>query len=346
MLDRNWDAMKRALLILRFLRQGPVNKATLIHLVRQAIPEAYVENNEKAQSRAFERDLENVRYRLGADIIWDPGLRQYILQDPGIFVQMPLPEAALNGLAFLTDSFTTSEEIQAVIRPLIQWVEQSVPQEQMRQMSHQKAPIQLNIQRISEQDIHPDVWDKVIHAIKHRRIIEFSYASPHHEITEPRRHRVEPYEHYFRNGHFYLKAYCLRWKAPNGFEGGQFWANPYRLNYILPDELLLLGMFVHREKRAQMTPIRYKLSPQIVRGGISHYFSEMQISEPDEAGWVEVAAVTDNEFEAYRILLAYGDQCMVLDPPNLVDRMRRVAQSLKNFYTDPDLSSLPANKSE
>src|SRR5690606_9528754 len=149
-----------------------------------------------------------------------------------------------------------------------------------------------NIQRISEQDIHPEVWEKVIYAIKNRRIIEFFYTSPHHEKSEPRRHRVEPYEHYFRNGHFYLKAYCLRWVAPNGFEGGKFWANPYRLNYISPKEFILLGSFVPREKQARMMPIRYKLSPQIVRGGISRYFADMEVGAPDDEGWVEVTAST------------------------------------------------------
>lgn len=343
-MERNWDAMKRALLLLRFLRQAPSDKTTLISQIREAMPEAYTEDNEKVQSRTFERDLENVRYRLGAEVAWNPELRQYVLLSPGGLVQAELPDEALNGLAFLMDSFTTSEEIQAVIRPLLQWIEQTIPSEQMRRMKHQQVPVQLNVQRISEQDIHPDVWEKIIYAIKNRRVIEFFYTSPHHEKTEPRRHRVEPYEHYFRNGHFYLKAYCLRWIAPNGFEGGKFWANPYRLNYIQPNDFVMLGSFVHREKQALMMPIRYRLSPQIVRGGISRYFADMEVGEPDEEGWVEVAAITDNEFEAYRTLLAYGEHCIVLEPPTLVARLRQVAQSLYNVYLPS--SSLPANVTE
>ncbi len=344
MLDRNWDAMKRALLILRHLRQEPANKATLIKSVRQLMPDAYQDESAKVQGRKFERDLENVRYRLLATVEWQPQIRRYILLDPGPFGQSELSAEALNGLAFLKDSFTTSEEIQAVIRPLLDWVEQAIPSEQMRTMTHQNASIQLNIQRISEGDIHPTVWQKVIYAIKQRRIIQFDYTSPFHEKSEPRRHTVEAYEHYFRNGHFYLKAYCLRWVAPNGYENGKFWANPYRLDYILPDNLDLLGTFVHRELQAPKTPIRYKLSPQIVRGGISRYFSKMEVGDPDESGWVEVAAWTDNEFEAYRTLIAYGDQCIVLGPPSLVDRMHEAVQSLNDFYSNPP--SLPANKTE
>ncbi len=199
--------------------------------------------------------------------------------------QAALPDEALNGLAFLMDSFTTS-------------------------------------------------------------IVEFFYTSSHHDRSEPRRHTIEPYEHYFRNGHFYLKAYCLRWVAPNGREDGKFWANPYRLDYILPNDFVLRGTFVHREKRARMIPIRYRLSSQIVRGGISRYFAEMQVSQPDADGWVEVNASTDNEFEAYRTLLAYGDQCVVLEPASLVDRLRQVAQLLHTFYSPSPSASLPANETE
>lgn len=346
MLDRNWDAMKRALLILRLLRQAPGDKATLIKMVRQILPDVYNETNDKAQSRTFERDLENIRLRLLATVEWQPRLRQYVLHDPGPFVQSDLSPEGLTGLAFLKDSFTTSEEIQRVIRPLLEWVEQIIPLEQIRQMTHQQAPIHLNIQRISEGDIHPEVWRKVIYAIKQRRVIAFYYASPFHEKHEARRHTVEPYEHYFRSGHFYLKAYCLRWVAPNGFENGRFWANPYRLDYILPDDLELLKMFALREQRPSMQQIRYKLSPQIARGGISSYFTDMEVGKPDESGWVVVTAYTDNEFEAFRTLLAYGDQCVVLEPPSLVSRIKQVAQSLTNLYAAAPSAQLPADKTE
>jgi proteasome accessory factor C len=346
MIDRNWDALKRPLLILNHLRQGPADKQTLIRAVGHIMPDAYPETSDKAQSRTFERDIENARLRLLATIEWQPRLRQYVLHDPGPFVQTELSPEGLTGLAFLKDSFTTSEEIQRVIRPLLDWVEQTMPPEQMRQMAHQQAPIHLNIQRISQGEIHPEVWRKVIYAIKQRRIITFSYASPFHEKSEARRHTVEPYAHYFRGGHFYLRAYCLRWVAPNGFEDGHFWANPYRLDHILPDDLDLLGTFVIRQQPQPRQQIRYKLSPRIVRGGISRYFAEMIVSEPDEEGWVEVTAYTDNEFEAFRTLLGYADQCVVLAPPGLIERMKQVTQSFNDFYVGGNSTDLPVNKTE
>ncbi|MCB0017766.1 MAG: hypothetical protein KDE09_08245 [Anaerolineales bacterium] len=90
-------------------------------------------------------------------------------------------------MAFLKDTFTISKEVQEVIAPFLDWVEQLVPADQMRRLAHHQAPIQLSVQRLSEWDIHPDVWDKVIYAIKNRLMVEFDYVSPHHNPDEPRR---------------------------------------------------------------------------------------------------------------------------------------------------------------
>jgi predicted DNA-binding transcriptional regulator YafY len=335
MLDRNWDALKRSLILLTRLRQGPADKATLIKAVRRALPDAYSEESAKAQSRTFERDLENVRYRLQAEVAWQPQLRQYVLHGVGPFLRVELSEEMLTGLAFLMDTLTTNEEIQRIIRPLLDQIVQALPPHQIQQLSRQSTPIHVNLQRLSESEISPEVWRRLIYAIKQRRVVRFHYASPLHEHSETRQHTVEPYEHYFRGGHFYLKGYCLRWVAPNGWEGGQFWASPYRLDYILPADFMLLGTFVHREKRAQLHSIRYKLAPQIVRGGVSRYFDQMRVGDPDAQGWVEVTAQTDNLFEAHRILLAYGEQCQALEPPELVDRMARAAGAMAAFYPAP-----------
>ena len=199
-------------------------------------------------------------------------------------------------------------------------------------MRHQQTPIQLNISHISEREVKTAVWQKVIYAIKQRRIVQFNYQSPIHETAAQRRHLVEPYEHYYRNGHFYLKAYCLQWVAPDGRVNGRFWANPYRLDYIQPDELLLLGTFQPRQRQPALTEVRYKLSPRIVRGGISRWFTNMTVDEPDSEGWVEVRGETDNEFDAYRILLAYGKQCVVLSPDTLVDRFRDAVEAMGGYY--------------
>ena len=123
--ERNWDAMKRPLLLLRFLREGSADRFALMAAIRNVLPTAYSEGSEKQQARTFERDLENVRQRLGAKVVWQPRLRQYVLLDGGPFVLHALPPEALSSLAFLQDSFTTSEAIQREIRPLLDWVSSS-----------------------------------------------------------------------------------------------------------------------------------------------------------------------------------------------------------------------------
>lgn len=330
--ERNWDAARRALLIIRHLRSGPASRPELVQAVRQALPSAYADLSAKALQRAFERDLENARLRLGAEIAWNPHLRAYVLVDTGPLIQLELSDAALVGLAFLTDLFNTSSEVVAIIEPLLDWVRTAVTSEQLRTLGRHTATLSVSLRRLSESEIAPVVWQHVNDAIRARRLLRFSYASPIHERDEPRIHTVEPYTLFFRGGHYYLRAYCRRWVAPDGYSGGSFWASPYRLDYILPDAIELQRSFEPRPQQRPLHTIRYKLSPKIVRGGISRYFSNMQAGEPDADGWVTVTAETDNLFDAHRILLGYGEQCVALAPPDLVERMTTAVGEMAARY--------------
>lgn len=330
--ERNWQTFKRALLLLKQLQQGPHSRRELMTAVSAQLPDAYQTSNAKAAVRTFERDLQNLRERLQATIVWDHTLRAYVLQDAGPFGQNALPDAAMTGLAFLFEAFATNHEAKRMVTPLLDWFMQSVPPDQLRRLGQHTIPLELGVDRLSEKEIMPEVWRMVNHAIHQRRLFRFPYLSPVHENEGPRIHTVEPYEIQFRNGHYYLHAYCRRWEAPNGWTGGGHWATPYRLDYIQKDELTLLKTFSPRQQQPKLISIRYKLAPRIVRGGVTRYFTDMVVGEPDAEGWVTVSAKADSVFDAHRILLGYGELCIALDPPQLVERMATVSQKMATHY--------------
>lgn len=336
--ERNWDSMRRALLIIRALRQGPANRNELMAAVAESLPDAYADLPERSQRRAFERDLENARERLAATIAWNGSIRAYELHDAGPFVQAELTDDALGGLAFLMNTFNPNEEVARFVQPLLDWVTSAVTEEQLRTLN-QSPSLSVSLQRLSEQEIAPDVWRLVNIAIRNRRMLKFEYGSPIHKVDDTRLHTVEPYGLLFREGHYYLRAYRRRWLAPNGFSGGEGWATPYRLDYIRSGTCELRANFVPRESRPTTETIRYKLHPRIVRGGISRYFDKMQVGEADENGWVTISAETDNLFDAHRILLRYGEMCVALSPPRLVDYMARAAHGMADQYPKPDENS-------
>jgi predicted DNA-binding transcriptional regulator YafY len=57
--------------------------------------------------------------------------------------------------------------------------------------------------------------------------------------------------------------------------------------------------------------------------------------EPHPDGSATVTAQVTDLFEARRILLSYGANCTVLEPPALVEEMRTIAAALYKIYHTP-----------
>jgi len=64
-----WEAVRRCLAVLRWLQQGPADRKTLMQEVRETLPDAHRTGTSDVQRRRFERDLENLRYQLGATVV-------------------------------------------------------------------------------------------------------------------------------------------------------------------------------------------------------------------------------------------------------------------------------------
>lgn len=324
-------ALQRSLLILQQLLPGPKNKRELIDGVNIKLPDAYSQLDDKARDRVFERDLARLRQQMGVKILWDSQLRCYVLADAGAFTPS-LPENVLTSIAFLLETFDSSSGAYEIIAPLLQYLENTLSSDQLRQLERHASPLRLDLRRLDEGEIHPDVWEKVRFAIRQRRVIEFRYVSPRHEHREPRQHRVEPYALNFERGHYYLRGYCLRWRNPAGMTGGDRFFS-YRLDYILSDKFDLLNKgFSANQRRQRLIPLRYRVAPRLWRGGVSRHFEEIVVSEPDENGWVTVDAKTDDLFQAQRILLAYGALCMAVAPSELVQEMTEVIREMHDLY--------------
>ncbi|MCX6068419.1 MAG: WYL domain-containing protein, partial [Chloroflexi bacterium] len=79
--------------------------------------------------------------------------------------------------------------------------------------------------------------------------------------------------------------------------------------------------------------VHYRLLPPLSRGVISQHFDEMQVkSLPD--GSVDVTGSCDDDWEAWRTLLSYGQYCVVLGGDEVLDWMRRTVQGMRKNYPD------------
>jgi len=87
-----------------------------------------------------------------------------------------------------------------------------------------------------------------------------------------------------------------------------------------------------RQRRA--TPIRYKLSPVVARLGATRRFDKHHEKKLND-GWIEVSAETRDLLWASKTLLKYGENCVVLEPLELVAEMRRVIGNDRELFRRP-----------
>lgn len=328
----NWTSLKRALIILQQLQKGPQSQQELMRAVQNVIPDAYVQSSESARRRAFERDLENLRNRLGVNIPpWDRKLRAYYLIDSGPFARFDMSENVLTSIAFLLETFSPDDGAHEILQPLLDFLGKSLTSDHLRRLERQSDPLRVNLSRLDSGTISAVVWEKVRYAVKQQRVIRFDYLSPRHEHPEPRTHKAEAHELRFERGHYYLHGYCLEWRNPEGYTGGNRWFS-YRLDHVLSQNFELLPNRI-QPRSQRLRPIRYKIAPRLWRGGLTLHFEEMKAGEPDAAGWVEIEAKVEDLFQAHRVLLAYGELCQATAPPELVEMMKTAVSGMAQLYS-------------
>lgn len=316
----------RALAILQRLMEGPASGQELMEAVLAKVgPDAYPVSS-AARQAAFKRDRKKLREMLG--VKWDFVRQKYVLKDAGDWLSLRLPEEALRALMVLSVTFSGQVGEHAGLDTLFKFLLQRLPDDQRRRFEHLDSGITFEIfQQIDPNGIPKRVWEMVHCAVSHHRQLEFRYLSPRYEDGIARRFRVAPLRIVFQWGHWYLFAYVLQREGEERFLGAEY--SRFRVFYIQDDEVLkvLPTVVSVAHRRPPRYEVHYRLLPPLGRGAISRHFEEMHIT-PLEDGSVEVRGVTDDLFEAERILLGYGQYCVVLGGPELKQRITTAVQGM------------------
>lgn len=329
-----WVTLRRALAILQRLSAGPADGNELIAAVLATVgPEAYPDEL-SARRSAFKRDRDNLRKHLEVEFGYDPRSGQYTLQDPGSFGALALPLAGLRALQFLSQAFDSELGERAEVQDLIDHLVSRLSAADRLRLERGTPSLEIDIfQSLDEQPVDEHVWAVVRRAKAERRKLAFNYLSPRHADRLPRYHEVAPYWIGFRRGHWYLYAYDLLRREPSGLVELDSGHKNFRLTNIQPDERLavLPSMLPPARRRPPRFRVHYRLLPPLGRGSISRHFDEMQVQRlPD--GSAEVQGYTENDWEAARILLAYGENCLVLGGDEVLKRVQRAARGMARHY--------------
>jgi len=331
-----WLSIRRCLVIVRCLQEGPASKAELTRAVRELAPGAYSAGSDAARRKRFERDMRNVREELGVDVDYERGAGQYVLVDSGPLLSVGLSPDALGGLAFLLNTFDAESAASEQTQPLLEAIQRLLPGDQLSKLERYSPELEINLRHLDHGEIHPGILATVRRAVAERHVLQFDYVSPRHDPPQIHTHVVEPYRLRFQNGHWQLGAYCRRWSGSQGQKAHAGWLT-YRLTRIEIDSVEVWPhKFPRDQRRRRLVTLVYRLGPALHRGGVSPRFEEMDVSAIEADGWVTVSARTDDLFAARRILLAYGENCQVLEPPELRRQVATAARKMAGFYDEDE----------
>jgi hypothetical protein len=317
--------------------KGPATPLELIAFVLETEGSDAYPLSKSAREKAFKRDRENLRTRLGANFIYTPSTGLYTLTDPGSLFSLELSEQGTRALALLAQTFGGQvgehSEIQDFLEELIRFL----PVETRRYLENPTVPIDLELlQKIDPNGIPKRVWLTAWRAVKGHRKLSFSYVSPSYEDGQARLHEVQPYRIEYRWGHWYLRAYGTPHRETDGQHNIQKAHLRYRLSYIQDDDQLAVSPSILPDPpKPPRYLVHYRLLPPLSRGVVSQHFEDMRATKLDD-GSLEIHGYCDDEWQAGRILLSYGEFCVVLGGEEVQAWMRKTIRGIKENYPDLD----------
>lgn len=302
--------------------QGPATREELFTHVLGCLPGAYP-GSPTARERAFKRDRENLRRHLQAQVVYNPRNNTYLLQDAGPYAALRLSGRSHRALRLLSQTFTQPHGEHLDVIHLVQELLRRMPEADRRQLEAQSIGLSMDLDlHVESGQISERVWQCVNQALQEQRVILFSYLPLSSAEDKPRRYKVAPLEIVYRNGHFYLKAMALSSQTE------QDAPRHFRLSAIIDDDTLVVSpsRAAPVTLRAPRYEVHYRLLLPLARR-VSRRFEDMRAT-PLKDGSIEVRGWTDNPFEAARVLLSYGEHCIVLGGDEVLRRWRVAVEGM------------------
>jgi predicted DNA-binding transcriptional regulator YafY len=326
--------LKRKLCILRHLLRAPADKYELADFVEMEVDaQAYDGLQSKAGNSRFEGDMRGLR-DWGCDI--QHYEKCYHLHSYGDFSPVGLDENDLNTMAFLQEAFAAGapqyEGVQRLLTKIADWL----PAEQRDSLASRQTRFRLNLRQRDAAALDGRVENAIQKALRQGRLLRFGYRSPSRTDGEVVVQTVQPWSLLFdtMRGHHYLDAFWLTSRSAYGEIKQQKWQK-FRLDSIVAEQVELLP-----DKRPPLPPKRpsyqleYWLSPRIVRHGhVTRHFDSMFTHETNREGWIRVTGSTDDLFSAVRLLLTYGDNCLVTGGGEVRREIERLVKGMAELYS-------------
>ncbi len=310
-----YQVVDRLLALRDRLRAAPLTREQIFARLHNFYSEGA---SDASRDRKLRRDLQYLE-RWGYRVIRDRATKTYALTVSQI--EHDWTDDELSALAALRESFTAGAPYADVIQALLKKIEKGLIDAKRKQYARKPA---LTIKFAAAETPSPAAAtrQKLEDAIREHRRVSFRYRPSDRPQIIPHPDD-EPLELEFRDGHYYLWAYCYKMNR----------VYPFRVDMIVADSVQMLPKRAEGRWKRQTVHFQYWLSPRIAERGVSPRFPEMDIeTEKSSRGGVIVTAEAYSDFQAIQEILRYGEQAEILSPDTLRGKMRRVVIQMMELY--------------
>lgn len=285
----------------------------------------------ETSTRTMQRDIDYIKYELDAPLEYDPVRRGFYYSDPSWFLpSVLLSEGELLALLIGREAMAmyqgtpVADQLRRMYAKLEEMLPDKVsigPELIEGRMSFFGAPAR---------KLDPEVWQSVLRALLHGRVLEITYKSP--AATTPKTHVVHPYHVVNLEGEWYLLGRNERW------EGVSQYAMPRILAARVQDHgferpadfdpAALLGNRFRRYLHHGKPPRKKVLVRLLVDPALATYISEKswhpeQKIKARKGGAIELHIPVIDTLDVESWILSLGEHVAVLAPETLRATIRR-----------------------
>jgi predicted DNA-binding transcriptional regulator YafY len=286
----------------------------------------------------FKRDLEYLRDRLAAPILWDPERRGYRYEAGAALDQFQLP-----GLWFNTSEIQALLSMDALLANLQPGV-----------LSKHIEPLRSRIRMLLDDGDHSadeiarrirvvpfaakayrsEFFQDLCQALLSRRCVDMTYYSRPADSSSER--RVSPQRLIYYRDNWYLDAWCHLRQGLRSFSIDAITVLQVTSEVAVEideDELnreLESGYGIFSGLATRMARLRFK--PEIARWISRETWHPQQVSSYDDDGYYLLSVPYSQDTELIMEILKYSDEVEVLEPPELRASVRQRVAATRALY--------------
>jgi predicted DNA-binding transcriptional regulator YafY len=287
--------------------------------------------------RTVLRDVEFLRDRIGVPLAFDPRRNGYYYTDPtyrlpalvlteGELVALFLAQKVLRQYA----ATPYAPELARAFRKLTAGLDERVTIDMgSLDASH-------SFRTTAPPELDPALYRDLAAAVLGRRRVVLDYYSASRD--ERARREVDPYHLAVVDGQFYMIGFCHLRGDVRMFVPGRIRSLEVTAEVFEPpcdfriDDYLAASFAVMRGGRGEEFRVRLRFTGEAVRYVRERTWHPSQAFQAEPDGGLILSLAVGHLREVERFVLSWGSDCVVLDPPELRERVARILDAAHKFY--------------